>query len=99
MIRAGFDLLRTCGLPAGSHGTFFIRTRKSMRKVVCKRVTPNKQLQRTVIRHRVRSASAAISLCTCAALDKVIVRPHESPTTAEPALLSCMHPSRLTRQD
>jgi hypothetical protein len=58
MIRAGFDPLRKCGLRADSHGTFFIQTRRSMRKVVCNRVTPNKQLQWTVMRHRGRGASA-----------------------------------------
>ena len=50
MIRAGFDPLRMCGSGADSHGTFCIRTRRNMRKVVHERVTPDKELERTVIR-------------------------------------------------
>lgn len=36
---------------------------RSMPESGCGRMTPNQQLERTVIRHRVRAASAAAPLC------------------------------------
>ena len=36
---------------------------------------PNQQLQRTVIRHRVRAAGAAWPLCACGRASLVVTRP------------------------
>jgi hypothetical protein len=43
--------------------------RKADPKAAACMLPPNKQLQRTVTRRRGRAARAAISLCTCVALD------------------------------
>jgi hypothetical protein len=48
--------------PLGSMRTSWLVT------VAVYAVSHNKQLQRTVVRRRVRGASASFSLCTCAAL-------------------------------